>query len=126
MVNRTERAERCRDLNRGNPTAAPARSPDRDAPQFCSARASASNPLLYASFELAGHHGATSFLIWFQVLRSAASDHPCAGCQLLTAQTVGTLRTALIQILLHHIKHLVERKSRRPAMRFQRPQLCRG
>lgn len=51
VVNRTDLPARCLDLNRGNPTGAPARSPRRDRDHASRPRASASNPLLYASFE---------------------------------------------------------------------------
>jgi hypothetical protein len=46
VVNRTDRREWCRVFMRGKPTAAPARSPHRDADQFSRARASPSNPEL--------------------------------------------------------------------------------
>jgi hypothetical protein len=46
VLNRTERAERCLDLNRGKPITAPARSPAREALQLPSARANASSPKL--------------------------------------------------------------------------------
>jgi hypothetical protein len=46
VVNRTERAERCLDLNRGNPVGVPTRSPARDTAQFSNARARASSPEL--------------------------------------------------------------------------------
>lgn len=75
VVNRTVTRDR-RVLNLGKPTAAPARSPERDLPHASSALARASSPVLYASFEFSAHQGATSCLRWFQARRSAGSDHP--------------------------------------------------
>ncbi|UOT06105.1 hypothetical protein MPY17_10330 [Rhodococcus opacus] len=72
-------------MNRGNPTGAPARSPRRDRDHASRPRASASNPLLYASFEFSPHHGATTCLRLFQHFRSAAKLHPSAGVSSVSA-----------------------------------------
>ena len=79
VVNRTDAVLRRRDLNRGNPTGRPARFPDRESAQFFNPRASASRPVLNASLEHCGHHGAASFLAAFHALRNAGSDHDGAG-----------------------------------------------
>jgi hypothetical protein len=51
----------------------------RESPQFFSARASWSRPVLNASLEHSAHHGAASSLAAFQSLRSEYSDHPSEG-----------------------------------------------
>jgi hypothetical protein len=79
VVNRIERRVRALALNRGNPTRVPLRLPDLESAQFLIARAKASRPVLKASFEHSGHHGATWSLTWFQVLRNAGNDQPCHG-----------------------------------------------
>jgi hypothetical protein len=75
VVNRTLGVVRRRDLNRGNPTARPARLPVRESAQFFSPRARASRPVLNASFEHCADHGATSAFAAFHALRGAGSDH---------------------------------------------------
>ncbi|MFC7760505.1 hypothetical protein ACFQY4_22595 [Catellatospora bangladeshensis] len=79
VVNRTDGVTRRRDRNRGNPTRAPARRPDRDADQLPSARAKPSSPVLKASFEHCPHHGTTCGLAVFQARRNAGRDQPSAG-----------------------------------------------
>jgi hypothetical protein len=79
VVNRTDATVRRLDLKRGNPTARPARLPERESDQLVSARASWSRPVLYASFEHSRHHGATCGLAAFQFRRSAGRFHPIDG-----------------------------------------------
>ena len=78
VVNRMEGRALRFDLNRGKPAGLPFRLPLREPPQFFSARASASSPVLKASLEHSAHHGATSPLAAFQSLRSEYSDHESA------------------------------------------------
>ena len=79
VVNRTDGRALRLDLNRGNPAGLPFRLPLRESPQFFSARASWSRPVLNASFEHSPHHGATWCLAAFQSLRSEYSDHETGG-----------------------------------------------
>ncbi len=53
--------------------------PERESDQLVNARANASRPVLYASFEHSAHHGATSPLAAFHARRNAGSVHPTAG-----------------------------------------------
>jgi hypothetical protein len=78
-VNRTDGRAFRFDLNRGNPARFPFRLPLRESPQFFSACASWSSPVLNASLEHSGHHGATVSLAAFQSLRSEYSDHDSDG-----------------------------------------------
>src|SRR5206468_12067203 len=76
VVNRTRPTSRPRaDLNVGNPTRQPVRVPFSVADQLSNARARSAKPLEWASLELLAHHGATSSLTWFHLLRSAACVH---------------------------------------------------
>ena len=78
VVNRTLGVERRRDLNRGKPIRRPARLPLRESDQLARARAKASRPVLYASFEHSRHHGATMSFSAFHTRRNAGNDHPNA------------------------------------------------
>src|SRR5216684_5387607 len=62
-------------LNFGQPSRPPLRLPERASKKPFNARASAPRPALYASFEFAAHHGATSSLAWFHSRRNAGRLH---------------------------------------------------
>jgi hypothetical protein len=78
VVNLTDARDRL-DLNRGNPTRCPARSPLRDFDHASRPRAKASRPVLYASLEFSPHHGATTSLRAFHSLRSDGKVHDNGG-----------------------------------------------
>jgi hypothetical protein len=79
VVNRTLGVVRRRDLNRGKPDGRPARFPLRESVQFFNPRASASRPVLNASFDTSPHHGATSGFAAFHAFRRPASDQDSDG-----------------------------------------------
>nr|WP_258948303.1 hypothetical protein [Lentzea californiensis] len=74
VVNRHDTPPRL-PLNLGNRTGAPRRPPVREPCQFVSAVARLASPDEYASLEFSPHHGATSYLAWFQSLRRLYADH---------------------------------------------------
>ena len=75
MVNRILGFALRRDRNFAKPILGALRLPLRESPQFFTARARASRPVLNTSFEHSRHQGATVSLAAFHPFRSPYSDH---------------------------------------------------
>ncbi len=68
-----------RPLNRGNPTRGPARAPEREDDQLCSAAARLATPAEYASFEFSRHHGARESFASFHARRRLYAENDTGG-----------------------------------------------